>query len=194
MPATEETYRSQPTLHVVFAITSIAMTLAIVWMIMADHLRPWKQVQREFHRIEDGQAQGRRGRRSRRSRTTAVARRSSRRSTPRSRPPGGSPRRTPAQIRASRRRDSARSAASSTRLDTEQAVPEGRARQPAQPLRRDDRPRRGGRGPDLPQHDDRRRASGSSDGLTEEFEKVDAEMRRGPGEEGRPARATSTTS
>src|ERR671916_836287 len=53
MPATEETYRSQPTLHVVFAITSIAMTLAIVWMIMADHLRPWKQVQRDFHRIED---------------------------------------------------------------------------------------------------------------------------------------------
>ncbi|MEJ7638920.1 MAG: hypothetical protein WKF75_13355, partial [Singulisphaera sp.] len=53
MPATEETYRSQPTLHVVFAITSIAMTLAIVWMIMADHLRPWKQVQRDFHRIEE---------------------------------------------------------------------------------------------------------------------------------------------
>jgi mono/diheme cytochrome c family protein len=53
MPATEETYRSQPTLHVVFAITSVAMTLSIVWMIMADHLRPWKQVQREFHRIEE---------------------------------------------------------------------------------------------------------------------------------------------
>ncbi|AGA26197.1 c-type cytochrome [Singulisphaera acidiphila] len=53
MPATEETYRSQPTLHVVFAISSIAMTLVIVWMIMADHLRPWKNVQREFHRIEE---------------------------------------------------------------------------------------------------------------------------------------------
>ena len=53
MPATEETYRSQPTLHIVFAISSIAMTLSIVWMIMADHLRPWKQVQREFH---DGRA------------------------------------------------------------------------------------------------------------------------------------------
>ncbi len=52
MPANEETYRSQTTLHVVFAISSIAMTLAIVWMIMADHLRPWKQVQREFHAIE----------------------------------------------------------------------------------------------------------------------------------------------
>src|SRR5947209_15052386 len=52
MPATEETYRSQSTLHVVFAISSVAMTLSIVWMIMADHLRPWKQVQREFHRVE----------------------------------------------------------------------------------------------------------------------------------------------
>ncbi len=28
------------------------MTLSIIWMIMADHLRPWKQVQREFHVIE----------------------------------------------------------------------------------------------------------------------------------------------
>ena len=53
MPATEETYRSQPTLHIVFALSSIAMTLSIVWMIMADHLRPWKQVQREFQQVED---------------------------------------------------------------------------------------------------------------------------------------------
>ena len=52
MPANEETYRSQTTLHVVFAISSIAMTMAIVWMIMADHLRPWKETQREFHTIE----------------------------------------------------------------------------------------------------------------------------------------------
>ncbi len=53
MPATEETYRSRTALHVVFAISSVAMTLSIVWMIMADHLRPWKEVQREFHHIED---------------------------------------------------------------------------------------------------------------------------------------------
>ncbi len=52
MPATEETYRSQPTLHLVFAISSIAMLLATVWMVMADHLRPWKQVQREFQLVE----------------------------------------------------------------------------------------------------------------------------------------------
>ena len=53
MPATEETYRNQSTLHIVFGISSIAMLLAIVWMIMADHLRPWKEVQREFHHVEE---------------------------------------------------------------------------------------------------------------------------------------------
>ena len=58
MPATEETYARQPILHLVFAISSIAMTLAIVWMVMADHLRPWKEVQREFQRGRERQAQG----------------------------------------------------------------------------------------------------------------------------------------
>src|SRR5947209_19418558 len=52
MPATEETYRSQRALHVVFAISSIGLLLATVWMIMADHLRPWKTVQREFQDVE----------------------------------------------------------------------------------------------------------------------------------------------
>ncbi len=52
MPASEETYRSQPTLHLVFAISSIAMLLSTVWMVMADHLRQWKQVQRDFHVVE----------------------------------------------------------------------------------------------------------------------------------------------
>lgn len=53
MPASEETYRKQPTLHRVFAFSSVAMTLSIVWMIAADHARPWKKVQRDFHRVED---------------------------------------------------------------------------------------------------------------------------------------------
>jgi cbb3-type cytochrome oxidase cytochrome c subunit len=52
MPASEETYRRQPTLHIVFAISSILMLLSTVWMVMADHLRPWKQVQRAFHYVE----------------------------------------------------------------------------------------------------------------------------------------------
>ncbi|MFO0909272.1 MAG: hypothetical protein U0794_13130 [Isosphaeraceae bacterium] len=53
MPATEETYRSQNKLNIIFAVSSIAMTVAIVWMILADHWRPWKKVQREFHRLEN---------------------------------------------------------------------------------------------------------------------------------------------
>src|SRR5262245_39536926 len=48
MPASEETFRPQPLLHLLFAISSIAMLLATVWMVMADHLRPWKEVQRAF--------------------------------------------------------------------------------------------------------------------------------------------------
>ena len=52
MPATEETYRRQPTLHLVFAISSVAMLLSTVWMVMADHMRPWKEVQRKFQSVE----------------------------------------------------------------------------------------------------------------------------------------------
>ncbi len=52
MPAREETYRSTRTLHIVFAITSVLMTISIVWMVLVDHLRPWKSVQREFQEIE----------------------------------------------------------------------------------------------------------------------------------------------
>ena len=52
MPASEETYRSQPNLHLVFALTSVGMMLSMVWMIAADHLRPWKEFQREFQQVE----------------------------------------------------------------------------------------------------------------------------------------------
>src|SRR4051794_23483366 len=52
MPATEETYRRQPTLHVVFALSSLAMLVVIIWMILADHLRSWKEFQRRFQKIE----------------------------------------------------------------------------------------------------------------------------------------------
>ena len=54
MPASEETYRSQPNLHLVFAVTSVAMLLSFVWMIAADHLRPWKEIQRDFQQVERG--------------------------------------------------------------------------------------------------------------------------------------------
>ncbi|MDG3005574.1 c-type cytochrome [Paludisphaera mucosa] len=53
MPADDETYRSLPALHRIFAIASVGMLAAVVWMIAADHDRPWKRVQREFHQLED---------------------------------------------------------------------------------------------------------------------------------------------
>ena len=52
MPATEETYRRQTTLHIVFAVSSVVLAAVTVWMVLADHLRPWKSVQREFQKIE----------------------------------------------------------------------------------------------------------------------------------------------
>lgn len=52
MPASEQTYYNKPTLHAVFAVSSVAMTLSIVWMIAADHFRPWKEVQRKFQTVE----------------------------------------------------------------------------------------------------------------------------------------------
>jgi len=53
MQATEETLYNQPILHRIFAVASVGMLISIVWMIAADHYRPWKRVQREFHQIED---------------------------------------------------------------------------------------------------------------------------------------------
>lgn len=52
MPATEETYYGTTTLHLWFAVTSVLLMVVTVWMLIADHFRPWKQVQREFQEIE----------------------------------------------------------------------------------------------------------------------------------------------
>ncbi len=52
MPASEVPYRSSRTLHIVFAITSVLMTISVLWMVAVDHFRPWKEVQREFQEIE----------------------------------------------------------------------------------------------------------------------------------------------
>ena len=109
---------------------------------MADHLRPWKQVQRDFHQIEDAKLKAAEAAEAARSRTSKpiaqieaidakieaaeAARRGERQRDPRRR--RGAPTRSAGRFDAARHRE---------------AVPEGRARQPAQPLRRHDRPRRG---------------------------------------------------
>ena len=86
MPASEETYRSQPNLHLVFAVTSVAMLLSFVWMIAADHLRPWKEIQRDFQQVERGKLEAQEKEKLNAA-ASAVIRPRSTRSTPRSRRP-----------------------------------------------------------------------------------------------------------
>lgn len=42
MPATEQTWRDQKTLHFLFAISGTILFIATVWMFLADHNREWK--------------------------------------------------------------------------------------------------------------------------------------------------------
>ena len=59
MPATEQTWRNLKLLHVVFALTAVALLLATVFMLTADHNRPWKKYAREFRELETWTAQAR---------------------------------------------------------------------------------------------------------------------------------------
>jgi cytochrome c2 len=45
MPATEQTWRNQKLLHVVFAVSSLLMAIATVWLLASDHLKEWKKWQ-----------------------------------------------------------------------------------------------------------------------------------------------------
>jgi mono/diheme cytochrome c family protein len=57
MAATDKTYRSQHTLDVVFAISSLLMLASIIWMFADDYFRPFKTEQRAFREVESGLAQ-----------------------------------------------------------------------------------------------------------------------------------------
>lgn len=61
MPATDQTYYSLKQLHRVFAVASLALLGASVWLLVADHRRPWKQYQRTAQRIERRMAAWREG-------------------------------------------------------------------------------------------------------------------------------------
>lgn len=52
MPATEQTWRDTHKLHVVFALTGVAMLVSTLWMFYKDHAREWKDVQRQFQLLE----------------------------------------------------------------------------------------------------------------------------------------------
>lgn len=49
MPASEDFYRDQQRLHLVFLGTSVALFAVTIWMLAADHVKPWKDHQREFN-------------------------------------------------------------------------------------------------------------------------------------------------
>lgn len=53
MPATEQTWYNQKLLHVIFACTSVALLIATIWMLAADHAAEWKGHQRKFRSIEE---------------------------------------------------------------------------------------------------------------------------------------------
>ena len=52
MAATDQNYRNQYVLDIVFAVSSIIMLLSIVWMLVADYQREYKTEQREFRDVE----------------------------------------------------------------------------------------------------------------------------------------------
>ena len=56
MAATDQNYRRQHTVDIVFALSSVAMLLSIVWMFVDDYYRPFKTEQRTFREVESGLA------------------------------------------------------------------------------------------------------------------------------------------
>ena len=52
MPASEQTWRKLPLLHLVFGISSVAMLLSTLWMLATDHNREWKPYQNNYRRIQ----------------------------------------------------------------------------------------------------------------------------------------------
>src|SRR5262245_24976951 len=53
MAASDQTYRKQRTLHVVFALSSLAMLVTTVWMFWDDYNRPFKKEQKLFRQVEE---------------------------------------------------------------------------------------------------------------------------------------------
>lgn len=57
MAASDQNYRTQHTLDIVFALSSLAMLLSVVWMMADDYYRPYKVEQRDFRTVEATLAQ-----------------------------------------------------------------------------------------------------------------------------------------
>src|SRR5262245_48186650 len=57
MAATDKHYRNQYTLDIVFAVSSVAMLLSMIWMLAQDFAREYKEEQRTFRDVERALAQ-----------------------------------------------------------------------------------------------------------------------------------------
>lgn len=53
MPATEQTWRNQKKLHVWFAVSSLILLIATLWMFVKDHAREWKSYQRTARLVDN---------------------------------------------------------------------------------------------------------------------------------------------
>src|SRR4051794_40896736 len=53
MAATDQHYRNQKTLDIVFAVSCILMLLSTVWMFWDDYNKQWKKEQRAFRDVEE---------------------------------------------------------------------------------------------------------------------------------------------
>src|SRR5438132_937876 len=53
MAATDQTYRSQKILDIVFAVSCILMLISILWMFVQDYNREFKQIQRKFRDVDE---------------------------------------------------------------------------------------------------------------------------------------------
>src|SRR5437763_7805344 len=53
MAATDQTYRNQRTLDIVFGASCVLMLVSVVWMFAQDYNREFKAVQREFRDVDE---------------------------------------------------------------------------------------------------------------------------------------------
>src|SRR5262249_29460250 len=56
MAATDQTYRNQKALDIVFAVSSTLMLVSIVWMFIQDRSRGWIPEQQTFRKVESARA------------------------------------------------------------------------------------------------------------------------------------------
>src|SRR5262249_51741687 len=57
MAATDQTFRNQKTLDIIFGVSGLVMLATIVWMFADDFFRKWKTEQRAFRDVEAAMAQ-----------------------------------------------------------------------------------------------------------------------------------------